>query len=568
MHRRFRQTIPAALIRAAAAAGDGESFTATITTGAVDRYRDIIPPERIDTAAYERNPVVLFGHDSKQPIGRALALTRTAAGIVAEFTLASTAKAREVATLIREGVLSAVSIGFDAIDPPVWNEARGGFDFGATELLEFSVVAVPANPHALIARAIELSPEGGTTMNRTEAIRRAAELRALETRTAEQDAELATCDAIIAAPEPAPVPPTRAVGPAISTRAPRYNAGRILDLAGNGRPVDGFEREVSDALSELATRQGCAERPGTIRILPPAVLRAMDGITTGAGATLNPATFIDRLSQLLIETGTAIWPELTMARLGARVVPVSQYEAQVPTQTARPTAATYAVDAAITAGPDAKFAMASVKPVSAAVLVEFKRSANYATDPAATAIVLGQLSQAVATEIDRCGLHGNVAPAVVGLLAGATPSGVTVTLDDSGYGSLAAVKAALVAYLKQSDVSANRWAMSPATIDAFATVASFPGALASPYAFFVAPNGLYGSTVVPALVGDAIGLYGDFSTCAVLGFALGSIALTLNPYADSVFASGGFLARVISDYNVHLVDPSRVQSFIVAAPVA
>jgi HK97 family phage prohead protease len=58
------------------------------------------------------------------------------------------------AALIDAGLLGAVSVGFRPIEWRYMEEGRGGVRFIQQELLEISLVPVPANPEALIeARA-------------------------------------------------------------------------------------------------------------------------------------------------------------------------------------------------------------------------------------------------------------------------------------------------------------------------------------------------------------------------------------------------------------------------------
>ena len=126
----------------------------TITTADPDRERDIVSAEGVDTTAYERNGVVLFGHDYKSlPIGRCVGIERLPNKIIAtaEFATADlNPLADQVYRMVKAGFLNATSIGFRPVE---WNfnEERRGVDFKKVELLEFSVVPVPANAQALIA---------------------------------------------------------------------------------------------------------------------------------------------------------------------------------------------------------------------------------------------------------------------------------------------------------------------------------------------------------------------------------------------------------------------------------
>jgi HK97 family phage prohead protease len=129
--------------------------------GSVDRMGDTIDPNGWDVAAFQRNPVCLFAHDSSSPpIGRAsnLAITNDRLMGDIEFATAETyCFADTVYRLCKEGYISAVSVGFLPIDYDyVRNDPdrEFGIDFKRQELIEISIVPVPANANALVdARA-------------------------------------------------------------------------------------------------------------------------------------------------------------------------------------------------------------------------------------------------------------------------------------------------------------------------------------------------------------------------------------------------------------------------------
>jgi HK97 family phage prohead protease len=174
------------------------SLRFTISTGCCDRENDMISVAGWDLANFTRNPVVLWGHDtSLLPIGRAfdVGLDGDALKASVEFIPADLpeggAFAESVYRLAQEGFLHATSVGFR---PTKWDfttdPARGaddwfpGIDFQAQELVEFSVVTVPANPEALIEPAIAMpQPESGeeiTGFNEEQARARARRRRALQ----------------------------------------------------------------------------------------------------------------------------------------------------------------------------------------------------------------------------------------------------------------------------------------------------------------------------------------------------------------------------------------------------
>lgn len=145
-------------------ASDDRSLRFTISTGIVDREQDTIAVAGWDLSAFLRNPVVLWGHDSAAlPIGRALdvGLQGSALKATVRFIPADTPErgqfAEAVYQLARQGFISATSVGFrplqwDYTDDP----ERGaddwfpGIDFQRQELVELSIVTVPANPEALM----------------------------------------------------------------------------------------------------------------------------------------------------------------------------------------------------------------------------------------------------------------------------------------------------------------------------------------------------------------------------------------------------------------------------------
>lgn len=147
--------------------GDGRQVQFTISTGSTDRMNDRIDPKGWKLDRYRKNPVVLWAHDaSALPIARAdkLWIEGDSLKAIATFVPKSTLRfADTVLELIKGGFLSATSVGFM---PLKWafadDQARGfGIDFIESELLEFSIVPIPANAEALIegkAAGIDIAP--------------------------------------------------------------------------------------------------------------------------------------------------------------------------------------------------------------------------------------------------------------------------------------------------------------------------------------------------------------------------------------------------------------------------
>ena len=147
-------------------AGDdaGRLITFTISTGSVDRDNDTIDPKGWRIQDYLKNPVVLFAHDYKSlPVARAKEVRLSEGGLsaVAEFATADlNPMAETVYRMIKGGFLNATSVGMRPVRH-AYDETRGGYDFLEQDLLEFSIVPVPANQDALVeirAANIDLAP--------------------------------------------------------------------------------------------------------------------------------------------------------------------------------------------------------------------------------------------------------------------------------------------------------------------------------------------------------------------------------------------------------------------------
>lgn len=135
-----------------------------ISTGAVDRDRDVISQSGWQLDNYRKNPVVLWAHASYEPpIAKAveLGILGDQLTAVAEFASADVYPfADTVYQLVSGGFLRATSVGFRPQEMS-YDSDRGGYNFLRCELLEFSVCCVPANPACLLdakAKGIELAP--------------------------------------------------------------------------------------------------------------------------------------------------------------------------------------------------------------------------------------------------------------------------------------------------------------------------------------------------------------------------------------------------------------------------
>lgn len=145
------------------------TVTTVISTAAIDRDKEVLSPKGANLVNFLKNPVVLWAHDHfTPPIGKALFVVVKGKKIVSKVKFATTEFADEIFTLFKEGILNAFSVGFmptkshvptpkEIAKNPNLAEARRIFD--EWELLEFSVVNVPANPEALATAVKSMSDE-------------------------------------------------------------------------------------------------------------------------------------------------------------------------------------------------------------------------------------------------------------------------------------------------------------------------------------------------------------------------------------------------------------------------
>lgn len=142
--------------------GSSRRVTFTISTGAVDRDRDTLKVDGWRLDNFRKNPVVLWGHQSRDlPIAVAESVGVASGQLKAVARFAEPGQDYDpadwphhlptpetVLRMLRGGFLHATSVGFIPLIA-AWNEERMGLDVLEQELLEFSVVPVPANPEAL-----------------------------------------------------------------------------------------------------------------------------------------------------------------------------------------------------------------------------------------------------------------------------------------------------------------------------------------------------------------------------------------------------------------------------------
>lgn len=145
---------------------DDRTATFVASDETVDRYGDVVSVKGWDLTNFRRNPVFLWMHSQWAPIGNVKKIGIENEKLIATvrfFDPGDSKQADDLWKLVKKRKLRAVSVGFtvksdDDIEPiRDENDTVTGFRFLRQELLELSLVSVPANPNALqVARSLGL----------------------------------------------------------------------------------------------------------------------------------------------------------------------------------------------------------------------------------------------------------------------------------------------------------------------------------------------------------------------------------------------------------------------------
>jgi HK97 family phage prohead protease/N4-gp56 family major capsid protein len=139
---------------------DSITISGYASTTDVDRHGDVVTSTAWAQGLknYLKNPIILAYHDHSQPVGRMIEhkVDNTGLWVKARISQAS----GNVYKLIKDGILSAFSIGFKIVDAE-YNQATELFMVKELELHEISVVSIPANQNTLfnLSKAFETAEE-------------------------------------------------------------------------------------------------------------------------------------------------------------------------------------------------------------------------------------------------------------------------------------------------------------------------------------------------------------------------------------------------------------------------
>ena len=149
--------------------GTVQGYEFILSDETIDRMGDVISSDGWDITSFKNNPVALFNHSPMHPIGKWVNLRVENGALKGHLQLApkgTSPRIDEIRALVDAGILQAVSVGFKPIESKPRKSIgpsgvfTGGEVFVRQELIECSLVSVPANPNALaVAKSLNVSPE-------------------------------------------------------------------------------------------------------------------------------------------------------------------------------------------------------------------------------------------------------------------------------------------------------------------------------------------------------------------------------------------------------------------------
>ncbi len=145
-----------ALVYRTAKQSDADPRDYVLSDENVDRYGEVITAGGWNLQNFKNHPIALFNHHSDAIIGRWENVRIEGRKLLGRLILAAegtSATVDEVRRLWQQKMLRAVSVGFRPLDKEKLSETAdeyfGPFRYLKQELVEASLVAVPANPNAL-----------------------------------------------------------------------------------------------------------------------------------------------------------------------------------------------------------------------------------------------------------------------------------------------------------------------------------------------------------------------------------------------------------------------------------
>ncbi|QDE69812.1 primosomal replication protein N [Myxococcus xanthus] len=160
----------AATLSAVESIGGRRVFKFKASDGDFDRYSDRLNVKGWRVDGYNANGVVLYNHDDgasaamtgaepQLPIGKGRVYVEGDALMVDIEFDDEDEFAKKVERKVSKGILNAVSVRYLMLPGQYRQNARGGYDCDAQELLEVSVVTIPGNSRAVRSKSLDEAPD-------------------------------------------------------------------------------------------------------------------------------------------------------------------------------------------------------------------------------------------------------------------------------------------------------------------------------------------------------------------------------------------------------------------------
>jgi HK97 family phage prohead protease len=267
---------------------DAEARTARfiMSTQQADRDGDVIVTEGIDTSEFEKNPVALLMHNARNwPIGQWSDLEKKTAsqpprleGVLNFMPEGDSEEADMAALFVQRGVMRACSIGFlpKEVEMIRDDEDRwtGGFRIPACEIVECSLVPIPANPGALVKEA------GGCPRMARELIEQVLDewvklpdglvvpREAYEAKRAEiTDSKTISLPAAFAAERPEAAPGLNADETGLLAKLARFLGLRASEANAPGETVPETQADCAAASAAMARAKALRLKAGALQII-------------------------------------------------------------------------------------------------------------------------------------------------------------------------------------------------------------------------------------------------------------------------------------------------------------
>lgn len=451
---------------------DSGSSLFVASTPARDRMGDVIELAGWKLDRFQQNPVILADHRNEVEaiVGRGKVWTDPTRGLMLEVVWADTERAKTARQLYEGGFARAVSVGFLPVKYDLIRDEKGlvvGIHFLEQELLEVSLVTVPANPDALMvcsleSRRTELNPrdpQGGPLSAAPAAKGNDMDPQVMKTEdrfaTIEkwlEDVEIKADRALQAAP----ADPDRPTGTERVLRSGQ-SLTSWLRAKGTEGPADVSPGQILRAL--VTGPRNEAERKALA-----------EGTDSAGGYTMPTALAAQVIDRLRANS--------MVFRAGASLIPLSSGKNAFAKLLTDPAASWHAENANITDS-DPTFGNIQLTPRTLLALVKVSRELLEDSVNVESALI-NALTQSLSLELDRAALFGSgTAPELKGLTKYTNVGQVSMGTNGAQLTNWDKVIDAVNEILIDNGAEPNAMVMAPRT---WAAIAKFKDTTGAPLA--------------------------------------------------------------------------------------